>query len=170
MAAAEIRATAFQVSKFLPQYMLAGRWRGHYGKAGWEDIEVAYEGDTLVATKLTGESNVPAGQVTFKADVSSKGLMGLVGSEPCHPADKIRGVLEANLDGMVSFEGEGQVAAANFQFPYFVPGRLLLFPEGFFGFLWLPLGSLIMFEYIGNDRAGSAGIADENDSVEDVDP
>jgi len=150
MAAAQLRAAAVQVSKYLPQYQLAGKWRGHYGRSGWENVEIRYEGDTLIATKMTGESNVPKGAVTFKADVSSKGILGLVGGEPKHPSEKIRGVLEANLDGMVSFGGEGQVAAAKFSNAMFVPGQLLMFREGFFGFLWLPLGSLIMFEYIGD--------------------
>lgn len=152
MRAAELRAAVIATSKFLPQYQLAGRWRGHYGKAGWEQIEVRYEGDTLIATKITGDQNVPAGAVTFKADVSEAGRLGMVGNEEgLHPAEKIRGHLESNLGETLSFGGEGMVAAPGFTRAMFVPGQLMAFPDqGVLGFLWLSLSRMIMFEYIGD--------------------
>lgn len=58
---------------------------------------------------------MPAGEITFTADISSEGVLGVVGSEPEHPAEKIRGVLETHLDGIVCFKGQGQVAAPGFK-------------------------------------------------------
>ena len=151
MAAAELRQAAIDTSKFLPQFNLEGLWRGNYGPHGYETIEIAYEGDKLVATKVTGDANVPAGQITFTCDVSEAGLLETVGVEPKpFPAEKIRGVLEDNVDGALSFEGQGMVAAPGFQRAMYVPGQLLMFPQqGVFGFLWLPLAKMIMFEYVG---------------------
>lgn len=41
-----------QVKKFIPQHILAGVWRGNYGRNGWETVELHYEGTKLIATKV----------------------------------------------------------------------------------------------------------------------
>tara|TARA_B110001452_G_scaffold228741_1_gene204330 strand:+ start:182 stop:841 length:660 start_codon:yes stop_codon:yes gene_type:complete len=50
-------ATALQdqirvLRRFLPQYQLAGLWKGNYPNHGEELIRVRYDGDTLYATKV----------------------------------------------------------------------------------------------------------------------
>jgi len=52
--------------RFLPQYQLAGLWKGNYPNHGDELVRVHYEGDVLYATKVTGDVHVPAGEITFK--------------------------------------------------------------------------------------------------------
>ncbi len=42
------------------------------------------------------------------------------------------------------------MAEAEYRRPQWVEGRLVLFEEeGVFGFMWLPLGTLIVFEFLG---------------------
>jgi hypothetical protein len=55
----------------LPQFSLEGVWAGRYGEHGHELIQVEYdENDMLVARKLTGDENVPAGEMTFRVDLA----------------------------------------------------------------------------------------------------
>ena len=44
---------------------------GHYPNHGEEMVRVHYAGDTLYATKVTGDEHVPAGEVTFRADLAA---------------------------------------------------------------------------------------------------
>ena len=39
-------------------------------------INVIYSGDTLVAHKVTGDANVPRGEVSFTADLSPRASAG----------------------------------------------------------------------------------------------
>jgi hypothetical protein len=54
----------------LPQFNLDGLWVGKYGSHGYELINVTYAGDTLVATKVTGDRNVPRGEVSSERGVA----------------------------------------------------------------------------------------------------
>ena len=131
-----------------------------------------YEGSTLVAVKMTGDDNVPKGEITVTADLSPEGLLGPVGTHSqnvlaivtsyskctqaltflefllgrdalTHPAEKIRLVLEDHLDHIIAVQGKGQVAKPGFKSPQFIDGQLLIFEEGVLGFIFLPLASMI---------------------------
>jgi hypothetical protein len=145
--AASLRLSVQEVERYLPQYKLGGEWEGIYASHGKETVHVRYEGSTLVAVKMTGDDNVPKGEITFTADLSPEGLLGPAGRDSIsHPSEKIRLVLEGHLENIMCFKGRGQVAKPGFKSPQFIDGQLLVFEEGVLGFIFLPLASMIVFE------------------------
>jgi len=68
------RQRAMEARAALPQFNLEGLWVGKYSDDGYEMINVTYQGDVLVAQKVTGTKNVPKGQATFRVDLSPPGL------------------------------------------------------------------------------------------------
>jgi hypothetical protein len=65
------RDRAMAARSCLPQFNLDGLWVGKYGSHGYELINITYSGDTLVATKVTGDRNVPRGEVCFERKVAA---------------------------------------------------------------------------------------------------
>jgi Cyclin D1 binding domain len=61
---------AAEARRCLPQFNLEGLWVGKYGSNGYEMINVTYVGDTLIAEKVTGDKNVPRGELTFQVDLN----------------------------------------------------------------------------------------------------
>ncbi|GIL94703.1 hypothetical protein Vretimale_922, partial [Volvox reticuliferus] len=61
-----------QVPTATRQRPLAGLWTGVYGPHGPEIVSLSYDGrgagSRIMATKITGDPNVPAGEVTFRVD------------------------------------------------------------------------------------------------------
>jgi len=57
------REKALAARSCLPHFNLDGLWVGKYGSHGYELINITYVGDTLIATKVTGDKNVPRGEV-----------------------------------------------------------------------------------------------------------
>jgi len=51
---------------------LRGKWQGDYGDCcGLEVIMITQEAENAVATKVTGDEYVPAGQITWRASVKT---------------------------------------------------------------------------------------------------
>jgi len=139
--------------RFMPQYQLAGLWKGTYPNHGEELIRVRYDGDSLYATKVTGDEHVPAGEVTFRAELAT----------PCQAEQRSSGedvagvrveVVSLSSDGapqqreVERYNGEGCIAARGFQHAHYVPGQLFLMDTDVLGFLWLPLGTLVVFNRV----------------------
>lgn len=70
--AEEHREKAIAARSCLPHFNLDGLWVGKYGSHGYELINITYVGDTLVASKVTGDKNVPRGEV--RGDYSYQAL------------------------------------------------------------------------------------------------
>ena len=60
-------------SSSYPQY-------SRYGDHGYEMINITYSGETLIATKVTGDRNVPKGEVTFTVDLAPQILSSYASS------------------------------------------------------------------------------------------
>jgi len=132
----------------IPQLNMHGLWVGKYGEHGYEMINVTYTGDTLIATKVTGDKNVPKGEVSFTVDLSpqyqssSSGHDSLKGLEPIELNPKA-----ANQWGkkfLPRHVGKGQVAGLNFANAQWMEGQLIQVGR-FFSFAWVPIGHQVFF-------------------------
>jgi len=165
--AAKCRDQLLVLRRFLPQYQLAGLWKGNYPNHGDELVRIHYEGDLLVATKVTGDVHVPAGEVTFQADLAApfgEGDAALAAGDDMLAGVRVE-VVSLSADGnqeqkeVEQFQGEGRIAARNFQHAHFVPGQLFLMDSDVLGFLWLPLGTFVVFSRVEEDKECSAEAA-----------
>jgi len=132
---------AINARNSLPQFNLHGLWVGKYGDHGYEMVNVTYVGDTLFAHKVTGDRNVPKGELSFTADLSplgrSKELL-----EPIELADSA--AKQWGSKYLPRFIGQGPVAAEGFENDQSIEGQLILANE-FFSFAWVPIGYQVLF-------------------------
>lgn len=129
----------------LPQFNLEGLWVGKYGSNGYEMINVTYYGDLLVATKVTGDKNVPRGKVTFQADLN-----------PLHRTkrehEKLQPIMLTDKASrkwgtrqLPRYAGKGQVAEENFENNQWLEGQLIIIGDSYFSFAWVPVETQIFF-------------------------
>lgn len=90
---------------------LSGDWIGAYHGHHDEVVSITHEGDRVVAVKVTGDLNVPAGEITFRATLNGR-------------------------EG----EGAGQIAETEFRNPRFIPGTLRVIDDHHIEFEWTGLG------------------------------
>ena len=102
-------------------------------------INVTYVGDTLIAYKLTGDKNVPKGEITFKADLSPETDVTLEPIELTSTASKQWGMKQ-----LIRFPGKGQVASEGFRNNQWMEGQLIMVGD-YFSFAWVPIGHQIFF-------------------------
>ena len=107
-----------------------------YGSHGTQLVNITYVGDTLVATKATGDRNVPRGEVSFTVCLSPEKASAL---PPFQFSSKHQG------DGEYQrFPGRGQVSRKGFKDHRFVEGQMIMF-EDKFSFVWVPTKHQVLF-------------------------
>lgn len=139
------RKEATRARSELPHFNLDGLWVGRYGNQGFEMINVTYSGDTLIAYKVTGDHNVPTGEISFTVDLSPNPKT-IRGETP------LLEPIELNHDAaeqwgrkfLPRFKGQGQVARRGFKNSQWMEGQLILVNQ-YFSFAWLPIGHQVFF-------------------------
>ncbi|KAK9809054.1 hypothetical protein WJX72_008588 [[Myrmecia] bisecta] len=134
-----------------------GLYLGAFGPHGPELLQIGrqkMEGEEwVVATKVTGDLNVPAGEMTFKAKVGRQHRLD--GRDTYYPPE---------LGVVARYKGKGRVAAPGFRDPKWVEGELLQFTANNpltrgaeLGFVWVLAGEkrfVILLNRIDLDNPG----------------
>jgi len=118
-----------------------------YGSHGYEMINVTYVGDTLIAFKVTGDKNVPRGEITFQADLTPPAVRNFRGGrrksdeaqekplEPIMLTEKAAS--KWGTRQLPRYRGLGQVAETDFQNKKWMDGQLIIIGEEYFSFAWV---------------------------------
>lgn len=146
---AKYEVASREAKKMLPQFNLEGLWVGKYGSHGFEMINVTYSGDQLIAYKVTGDANIPRGEISFTADLS------LPVADETHPAGTptlapiVLSESSADKWGttrLPRFPGQGHAAEPGFVNHELLEGQLVVIGPGeYFSFAWVPLEHQIFF-------------------------
>lgn len=104
-------------------------------------INITYVGDILYAHKVTGDKNVPKGELSFKVDLSIDNEENRL-LEPIELGDSAAKQWGSKF--LLRFAGKGQVASEGYMNAQFIEGQLILVNE-FFSFAWVPIGHQVFF-------------------------
>ena len=112
-------------------------------------INVTYAGDTLIAYKVTGDKNVPRGEITFQADFNplppSRVGRGAK-QEPLNPIILTENAARKwGTDQLPRYHGLGRVAEESFENAQWMEGQLIVIGEEYFSFAWVPIEHQIFF-------------------------
>ena len=93
------------------QIDLSGEWIGHYTGHFDEVIKITQHGSRVEAVKLTGDDYVPAGEITWRADLGTGVGEGQVAEEGFRNARFIPGQLKVMTRERIVFRwlNSGQV-------------------------------------------------------------
>jgi len=130
----------------IPQLNMHGLWVGKYD-SGYELINVTYSGDTLIATKVTGDQNVPKGATTFTVDLAPQFSSQADGAfAPDLAPIELRAPAREHWGRryLPRHAGRGQVASPGFENARWLEGQMILVGR-FFAFAWVPLGHQVFF-------------------------
>jgi hypothetical protein len=123
-------------------------------------INVTYHGDLLIAYKVTGDKNVPRGEITFQVDLSpitprqvgprSSKAVGSAASaaitEPLQPISLTdKAAKKWGTTQLPRYKGLGQVAEPGFTNNQWMDGQLIIIGEEYFSFAWVPIEQQIFF-------------------------
>ncbi|KAL7542600.1 hypothetical protein ACHAWF_007209 [Thalassiosira exigua] len=155
------REESLRARRMLPQFNLEGLWVGKYGSHGFEMINVTYSGDQLIAYKVTGDKNIPRGEISFTADLSppsrppssaSYGAPGIDRPLPGAPP-KLDPIVLSDASAkkwgtrrLPRFPGQGHAAEPGYVNHQYLEGQLVVIGDGdYFSFAWVPLEHQIFF-------------------------
>jgi hypothetical protein len=99
-------------------------------------INITYTGDELIATKVTGDLNVPRGEITFTVNMEPTNSSSL---------PPIQLISDHRKGEFRRFPGRGQVSRRGFKDHRFVEGQMILF-ESQFSFVWIPTKHHVLFQ------------------------
>jgi len=139
---------SLKARKMLPQFNLEGLWVGKYGSHGFEMINVTYSGDELIAYKVTGDKNIPRGEISFTANLSPSAIADIPGRQ-----SKLDPILLSESSSkkwgtkrLPRFPGQGHAAEPGYINHQFMEGQLVVIGGGdYFSFAWVPLEHQIFF-------------------------
>lgn len=145
----------------IPHFNLEGLWVGKYGNHGYEMVNITYVGDNLLAYKVTGDKNVPRGEITFQADLtptiyqsskSSSSSSASSSSKSANGPDKLDPIQltetaakQWGVKQLQRFPGLGHVADVDFSKNQWLDGQFIMIGENYFSFAWVPIGHQIFF-------------------------
>ena len=89
-----------------PFISLAGEWIGRYPGHFDETILIRQDGPRLEAIKITGDEHVPAGEITWRADLRSLQGEGQVAGREFHRPRFVPGRLEIIRPDLIVFHWE----------------------------------------------------------------
>mmetsp|Transcript_43205 Transcript_43205/g.78958 ORF Transcript_43205/g.78958 Transcript_43205/m.78958 type:complete len:432 (+) Transcript_43205:164-1459(+) len=141
---------SLRARRMLPQFNLEGLWVGKYGDHGFEMINVTYSGDQLIAYKVTGDKNIPRGEISFTADLSphtsdtESQLPNQFKLDPIILSES--SAKKWGTKRLPRFPGHGHAAEPGYINHQFLEGQLVVIGEGdYFSFAWVPLEHQIFF-------------------------
>ena len=117
-------------------------------------INITYAGDTLIGYKVTGDKNVPRGEITFQVDLSPNqpravaggGSGSILDEGPLNPimlTDKA--AKKWGTSQLPRYRGLGQVAEPGFTNNQWMDGQLIVIGDEYFSFAWVPIEQQIFF-------------------------
>lgn len=137
--------------------MTPGVFKGTYSSHGVELVMVTVDGYKITGTKITGDPNVPGGQITFDVDLRQPVTDELEpakqeqNSGACGDREfSLPSACEARYTNFPNvcrarYHGRGQIASHGFMSPQWTPGHFVLFNDNLFGFRWLELMSFSVY-------------------------
>jgi hypothetical protein len=105
------------------------------GKHGTQLVNITYSGDEMIATKCTGDQNVPRGEVTFTVNLEPGNTSAL---------PPIQLVSDHRKGEFRRFPGKGQVSRRGFKDHRYVEGQMIMF-DNQFSFVWIPTKHHVLF-------------------------
>ena len=118
-------------------------------------MNITYVGDTLVATKITGDDTVPRGEISFSANLSPPPLNTTEAEAPASsakssssslssPSTPEHTILESKY-GESIFPGLGQLSRPNYRDSEYISGVFIVYDSHRFSFSWVPSEHHVFF-------------------------
>ncbi|KAK2152905.1 hypothetical protein LSH36_315g05031 [Paralvinella palmiformis] len=157
-----------------------GIFKGTYGEHGIEMVLLQYTSDKYVeGIKVTGDPNVPAGKVTFRADLNRTMILNREQQNSLsllHDIDTPDLAPDISMDKLpdqpfvVPYDcverykcsltrcqyrchSQGQIAGHGYTNSSFIPGHWIVFDENTFAHLWIDLSSMSVYSRVTEELA-----------------